>query len=72
MDQFDVIANQPIVIDNVRLIFLHICGALKTVFKLPLYRVFYLQIGGGYLTLGNKSWFIYLALTFVVLRDQES
>lgn len=55
MDQFDVIANQPIVIDNVRLIFLHICGALKTVLKLPLYRVFYLQIGGGYLTLGNKS-----------------
>lgn len=55
MDQFDVIANQPIVIDNVRLIFLHICGALETVFKLPLYRVFYLQIGGGYLTLSNKS-----------------
>lgn len=64
MDQFDVIANQPIVIDNVRLILLHIWGTLKTVFKLPLYRVFYLQIGGGYLTLSTKVMIHLLSIYF--------
>ena len=66
MDQFDVIANQPIVIDNVRLIFLHICGALKTVFKLPLYRVFIYKSGVALWVISNDSF------TFVVHRDQES
>lgn len=57
MDQFDVIANQPIVIDNVRWVFstdIHLTREILAIFS-ALYRVFINK--HGWLTLRSQDLF---------------